>query len=276
MDEIVTSLDASDGVSLLVRHWPAENPWAAMLIVHGISEHCGRWGHVGGFFAEHGVDAWSFDLRGHGRSGGRRMYVDDFSDYAGDVATVYEHHIAPLRLPWVLYGHSMGGLIATGYLLGDLPRPDAAVLSAPALDADVPGYLRVATMVLGTIAPGVRVKSSIVGEHLSKDPAVGEAYLADPLVDLRTSARLGKEFIIEEQPAMRARAAEVSVPTFVIHGADDRLVPPRASAPLAASPHVERKLYPGLRHELHNEPERDQVLGDVLGFIHRTLGHADP
>jgi alpha-beta hydrolase superfamily lysophospholipase len=243
-----------------------------MLIVHGISEHCGRWSHVGRFFAEHGVDTYSFDLRGHGRSGGRKMYIENFSQYADDVAFVAETDVIPLGLPWVLYGHSMGGLIATGYLLSDRTLPNAAVLSAPALDADVPAPLVLATRVLNRLAPGLRVKNSINADHLSKDPAVGEAYLSDPLVDLRTSARLGRELLLREQPSVRARAAEVDVPTFVIHGADDRLVPPRASAPLAASPSVERKLYPGLSHELHNEPERENVLADILEFVRRTVG----
>jgi len=270
MDEETAPLETPDGIVLLTRHWPAANPWAAMLIVHGISEHSGRWSHVGAFFAERGIDTHSFDLRGHGRSGGKKMYVDEFSEYADDVAFVAETNVIPLGLPWVLYGHSMGGLIATGYLLSERPRPDAAILSAPSLDADIPAHLVLAAKVLGRLTPGLRVKSSIVGEHLSKDPSVGEAYLADPLVDLRTSTRLGR-LAMEEQSPMRERCAQIDVPTLVIHGADDVLVPPRASAPLAASPAVTRKLYPGLRHELHNEPERETVLQDVFAFIEGTL-----
>lgn len=272
MDELTAPLQTPDGIVLSTRHWPAAHPWAAMLIVHGISEHCGRWSHVGTFFAERGIDTYSFDLRGHGRSGGKKMYVEDFAQYADDAAFVAEADVIPLGLPWVLYGHSMGGLIATGYLLSDRSQPDAAVLSAPALDVDIPAPLMMATRVLGRIAPGIRIKSSIKGEHLSKDPAVGEAYLSDPLVDLRTSAQLAREMLIEEQPVIRARCSEIDVPTLVIHGADDQLVPPRASAPLAASPSVTRKLYPGMRHELHNEPERETVFEDVLTFIRATLG----
>ena len=274
IDEQVAPLETPDGIVLSTRHWPAADPWAAMLIVHGISEHCGRWSHVGRFFAEHGIDTHSFDLRGHGRSGGRKLYVDEFSQYADDAAFIAETDVIPLGVPWVLYGHSMGGLIAVGYLLSDRPEPDAAVLSAPALDADVAAPLVVATRVLGRLAPGLRFKSTVKEEHLSKDPAVGEAYMADPLVDLQVSARLARELLLVEQPAMRARAAEITVPALVIHGADDHLVPPRASAPLAASPSVERKLYPGLRHEMHNEPEGETVLQDVLAFIQRTLGHS--
>lgn len=198
------------------------------------------------------------------------MDVDRFSRYGDDTAFVYQTDIAPLGLPWILYGHSMGGLIATGYLLSDHPQPDVAVLSAPALDADVPAVLRAAAQVIGTVAGGVRLKNSIKPEHLSRDPSVGRAYVDDPLVDQRTSGRLGKS-LLEEGPKLRGRAAEISVPTLVIHGADDALVPPHASAPLAASPAVDRRLFPGIRHELHNEPEQADILDEVYGWIEAEL-----
>ena len=264
-------LETPDGIALTTRRWPAADAWATMLIVHGLAEHSGRWGEVGTYFADRGIDVHAFDLRGHGRSEGKEQYVAEFDEYVDDVAFVAQTNVVPRGLPWVLYGHSMGGLIGTAYLLSDRPQPDAAILSAPALDSDVPAPLRAAAQVLGRIAGGVRMRNSIKPEHLSKDPEVGAAYLADPLVDLRTSARLGQQ-LLAAQGRCRAGADQLTIPAFVIHGADDELVPPRASAPLAASESVERKLYPGLRHEVHNEPEAAECLDDVLAFLERTLG----
>jgi len=270
MDAVIAPLETPDGVVLTTRRWAATDPWAAMLIVHGLAEHSGRWGHVGSFFAERGLDVYAFDLRGHGRSGGKKQYVDDFEGFVTDVAFVAGFDVLPNDLPWVLYGHSMGGLIGIGYLLSDHPQPDAAVLSAPALDSDVPGAMKVAAQVLSRFAGGFRMRNSIKPEHLSKDPEVGVAYLADPLVDLNTSARLGQQ-IFSAQDRYRPRVDQISVPTLVIHGADDELVPPRASAPLASSDAVHRKLYPNVRHELHNEPESETCLSDVAAFIERTI-----
>jgi len=140
------------------------------------------------------------------------------------------------------------------------------VLSAPALAADVPWVLRVAAQVLGRIAPRLALKSPIVGEQLSRDPAVGKTYFADPLVNPKTTTRLGLE-ILRAQACSGKVIGRFDTPTLVIHGGDDSLVPPSASAPLAAIPGVDRRLYPGLRHEMHNEPEQRQVLTDVAAWL---------
>ncbi len=264
------SLETKDGVVLATRHWPAADPWAAMVVVHGAGEHSGRWSHVGEFFSLRGIDVHLFDLRGHGRSGGKRVHVDDFDTFGDDVQLVVEAKVLPLDKPWVLYGHSLGGLICTGYLLDDRPMPSAAVLSAPGLDDNLPRYLHVAGDVLGSILPGISVPNSFTAEQLSRDPAVGEAYFADPLVETKATLGIAKAGFAE-QKRVTEECARIFVPTFVIHGAEDPLVPPSASAPLANSPAVERKLYPGLRHEVHNEPEQEQVLGDVYDWIRATL-----
>ena len=176
----------------------------------------------------------------------------------------------PDDVPRIIYGHSMGGLIAISYGVTDRPQPDLYVLSAPALDADAPGPLKVAAKVLGTVLPTVRMRNSIVGEQLCRDPQVGEAYFADPLVETKATTGLGAKFL-RQMKAMRGEIDHFDTPALVIHGADDELVPPRASAPLAALPGVERKLFPGLRHEIHNEPEQIEVLTFVADWIEHQL-----
>ena len=175
--------------------------------------------------------------------------------------------------PWVLYGHSLGGLQAAGYLIdGYDPIPNIAVLSAPAMIATrgIDTVLKMAAGVLGRITPTTRISSKITGDQLSRDPAVGEEYFADPLVETQATTRFGK-VVYGEQDRLAPRLGTIGIPTLVIHGADDELVEPAASAPLAASDSVTRKVYPGLRHEMHNEPEGPHVLGDVTDWIDTQL-----
>lgn len=255
---------AVDGLGLLIRRWECTDPRARILIIHGVGEHSGRYEHVGAFFVDRGFDVTAFDLRGHGRSGGDRMDIESFDDYLDDVSVVFEQ--IPDDVPRIIYGHSMGGLIAASYGMSDRPQPDLYVLSAPALSADVPVYLRWGAKILTRIKPGIRVPNSIKGEQLSRDPAVGEKYFADPLVETKGTARFGA-LLFAHMDALRPQYKELTCPTLVIHGAEDSLVPPQASAPLAALDNVERKLFAGLRHETHNEPEQAEVLGFVVAWL---------
>ncbi len=275
MEDVTGALEAVDGTVLFTRRWRANPPRAVVLIVHGLGEHSGRYGHVGGFFADRGLETVAFDLRGHGRSGGSRVDIDDFTTYLQDLAKVIDTEVVPMDLPWVLYGHSMGGLIGALHLEGTERQPTAAVLSAPALDADVPPPLKIAAEVFGRVAPGLRFPNSINGEQLSRDPRVGEAYFADPLVETKTTARFGRGLFAAQRRAREAIDA-IALPTLVVHGAEDELVPPSASAPLAAVEGIERKLLPGLRHEVHNEPEHLEVLRDVAAWIDAALDQTSP
>jgi acylglycerol lipase len=268
MNATVGTHTAPDGTELLTRSWIPETPKATILLVHGLGEHCARWDHVGSYLADRGYAVIAFDLRGHGESGGPKVHVDSFDTLVADVAAVAD--LVDPDVPWVLYAHSLGGLVGTLYLESDHRQPAAAVLSAPALDDNLPAHLRVAAEVLGRLVPKLSVGNSITGAQLSRDESVGEAYFADPLVQSKATAGFGRAGLSAQRTA-REQLARIAVPTLVVHGAEDRLVPPSASAPLAAVPSVERKLYPGLRHEIHNEPEQDQVLSDIADWLDAAL-----
>ncbi len=260
-----------DGTELFTRSWTVENPRYEVLLVHGLGEHSGRWEAPMAYLTTRGASVYTYDLRGHGQSGGNPGDVDQFSQFHDDIAEMAEATVAQSGRPWVLYGHSLGGLQCAGYLIDNRsPQPNIAVLSAPAMDADVPGALRAAAAVLGRVTPGLRIANSIEGDQLSKDPAVGEKYFADPLVQTKPTARFGKCFF-DEQSRLADLHDAIATPTLVIHGADDPLVPPSASAGLASSQGVERRLYPTLRHELHNEVEGPEVMGDVSDWIDAKL-----
>ncbi len=265
MDLTETTIQADDGTDLYLRSWAADDPQATMLLAHGIFEHVGRWEHVAEFFVERGYDVHGYDHRGHGRSGGARTDIDRFERYADDMARVVRTLHRSDR-PFVIYAHSMGGLIGTMYAASQRPQPDVFVLSAPALDAVAPTWQRFAAKLLGNAVGSLRLRASLNGEDFSRDPAVGAAYFADPLIDVRPTLRWGGLFL-RAMDASDEILSRIRVPVLVIHGTDDPVVPPAASAPLAAVPGIERKLFPGLRHEMHNEPEHKDVLGFVAVWL---------
>lgn len=273
MSETEGAFQTSDGVELFTRSWTVEKPRYELLLIHGLGEHSGRWAGPMSFLTARGANVYTYDLRGHGRSAGARTDVERFDQFYDDISEMAEATVAVSGRPWVLYGHSLGGLQSVGYLMGERrPQPNLAVLSAPAMTANIPAPLRAAASIFGRLAPGLRFPNSIKGEQLSKDPAVGEAYFADELVETKVTARLGKS-VFDAQAELASELGAITTPTLVIHGADDSLVPPSASAGLARSEGVERRVYPKLRHELHNEPEPEgaDVMGDVADWIEAKL-----
>ena len=255
------------GANLLTRTWvPADPADTVIVIVHGIAEHCGRYEHVGDFFAGHGIEVQAYDHRGHGESSGKRLWLVEWGEYLLDLEDRLSAALVGDRKV-IMYGHSLGGLIGLSYLVerSDF-LPAAAVLSAPGLDSTEPGWKKGGAKVLGGLMPSLEVPLSIEGHQLSRDPSVGEKYFSDPLVYTKATTRLGSEALKAQQETL-AKLGNLSVPTLVIHGEADTIVPVEASQPLQGLAGVTRKTYPGVRHELHNEPEWEAILGDVLEWI---------
>ncbi|MGA9278198.1 lysophospholipase [Ilumatobacter sp.] len=258
-----------DGVEQLRRRWVPTAPRAAMLLVHGIGEHSGRYEHVGAAFADTGIDVLAFDQRGFGRTAGRRGHVHSFDEFLADIEDLLGDRRS-LDVPVILMGHSLGGLISTKYLVGDRLLPDLAVLSAPALAADIPRWQRFAAPLLGAIAPNISIPADFDGSVLSRDEAVQVAYETDPLRVPSSTARLGRESL-HAMKEVNMTLDRLTVPTYVLHGSDDTLVPPSASEPLAVLPNVTRRVWDGLRHECLNEPERDEVIAEIVAWIDGRL-----
>jgi alpha-beta hydrolase superfamily lysophospholipase len=264
---------AADGTELLVRHWASQGtpPWATVIIVHGIAEHSGRYEHVGDRLAAAGAEVLGYDLRGFGASGGPRASLDRWSQLHDDLAELLTAARASLPArPVAVYAHSMGGLIALGYALSDQPRPDAFVLSAPAIEASIPAWQRLGVRTLSVIAPRATLPNRIDGAVLSRDPSVGGRYIADPLTVHATTTRFAR-LAFAEQDRVIAGIDRLDVPTLVVHGGDDRLVPTASSERLERLPVVTRRVVPDLRHELHNEPEGLDVVDQIAAWLRSTL-----
>jgi acylglycerol lipase len=289
MPSVVSHAKAADGTELLIRSWPIDgadasgkrsggtstgSPWASVLLVHGLGEHSGRYEHVGDQLAAAGLAVAAYDHRGMGGSAGRRGDVERWNLYHDDLA----ERLAQVRssagdTPVVIYGHSLGGLIAAGYLLTPRPKPDLAVLSSPALDSALPGWKKAIARPLALVAPTAAIPNGVRGETLSRDPAVAAKTANDPFCVKTSTARFGASALAEQERVRRLAPGGFGIPALVLHGENDGLVPVSASEILGGARGVERRTFPNLRHELHNEPEGPEIIESIVAWLReKTAG----
>jgi alpha-beta hydrolase superfamily lysophospholipase len=271
------SFDGFGGVRIVYDVWtPEVAPRAVLVLSHGLGEYARRYDHVAQCFGEAGLVTYALDHRGHGRSGGKRVLVRDIREYTADFDTLVgiatrEHH----GLKCIVLGHSMGGGIVFAYGVERPDNYDLMVLSGPAVAAQdqVSPLLALTARVLGAVVPGLPAQELDV-DAISRDPAVVAAYKDDPLVyHGKVPAGIGRA-LLQVGETMPRRAPALTAPLLVVHGSEDRLIPVAGSQRLVecvGSTDVELKVYPDLYHEVFNEPEREQVLGDVVSWITARL-----
>ena len=244
------------------------------LIAHGVAEHAGRYPHVAARLTALGLRVVAPDHRGHGRSGGKRLVVRDLKEYSDDLETL-RLLVAKPDQPTYLIGHSMGGCIALDYALDHPGALDGLVLSAPAVlpgDDISPLLMRVAK-VMGRLVPSLPGQK-LSSASISRDPAVVAAYDADPLV-FRGALTAGVGgAMLRTMESFPGRLPSLRVPLLVMTGTGDAIVKPEGAAlveRLAGSTDKTLKTYPDLFHEIFNEPEQDQVLGDLTEWLRARL-----
>jgi alpha-beta hydrolase superfamily lysophospholipase len=266
------------GTSHLYRQsWlPAGDARAAIVLVHGLGEHSGRYGYLARTCTDRGIAVHAIDHYGHGKSDGQPGHVERFSVYLDGVRGLLECvRKEQAGIPQFLLGHSMGGLIAAALLPETQSQLRACVLSGPALQTDdePPALLRWLNRLLSALVPTVPM-IGLDPNGVSRDPEVVKAYVEDPLVH---HGKLSARLIAEMMAAMKttlARASSVQLPLLIMHGEDDVLTSPAGSKQFhqrASSDDKTLKLYPGLYHEIFNEPEKDDVLADMTRWLEAHL-----
>jgi len=278
---MLETLTARDGTPLRLRHWPATGAVRGMVhLVHGLGEHSGRYETLARALNRAGWHAAGLDLRGHGESGGPRGGIPDSQALLSDLSLAIDRlRDIGAPGPHVLLGHSMGGLIAARFVAADLlgPAPtwfrqvDGLVLSSPALDPGLNPFQRALLKTLAPLAPRLAVSNGLKPAWICRDPDVVRRYIADPLVHDRVTPGLVR-FIVESGRQVQSVAARWKLPTLLMWAGADRCVAPAGSAAFAAAAPpalVTSQPWPGLFHEIFNEPEREQVTTQLLEWLAR-------
>jgi alpha-beta hydrolase superfamily lysophospholipase len=260
-------------INIYYQGWlPEENLKATLLLVHGLGEHSGRYMNVVNHFVPLGYAVYGLDHIGHGKSEGKREFVERFADFTDTLAIFYNMITEwQLNKSIFLLGHSMGGTIASVYLLDHQADFKGAIISAPLVKVGDSVSQATITMskVLSRVAPKMGVATVDVN-GISRDPEVVDAYINDPLVfHGKTRARLAAELLSAMQ-RITAEAGKITLPMLIVQGAEDILVDPSGAKMLfekASCADKTIKIYDELYHEVFNEPERDLVLTDVENWL---------
>ena len=273
-------LTGAGGYKIFCQDWMPETPARAVVVlVHGLGEHSGRYEHVVMRLIDAGYAVFALDHRGHGRSEGPRALIDRVDATVADLdQLVVIAQAANPGAPVVMLGHSMGAMIALQYAPAHQDRLAGLILTgALAAVEGVPAPLRLAGRLLSVIAPRaplIAIDPSLV----SRDPAVVDAYRADPLVHHgKLPARTAAE-ISDAVESFPSAVGAITVPVLILYGTADRLCPPAGSVMLGeriGSADKTVRAYDGLFHEILNEPEREAVLDDVLAWLAERVAAPD-
>lgn len=264
------------GITLFAEDWkPQAEIRAVVALVHGLGEHIGRYKQVAAALNDAGIALIGFDLPGHGQSSGARGHAS-FNGILNDIDHLLEE--AAQRYPGkprFLYGHSMGGALALYYGLKRRPNVQGMIVSAPGLatGVPVPSSKLFMAKVLSMVAPSITMDNGLDLNYLSHSQELIRAYKADPLVHPRISARLGND-LLSTGSWILEHAGEFPTPLLLMQGAGDRIVSVTYNSLFAKAAPPEKitfKLWEGLYHEVHNEPEQQEVLKYVIKWINTQL-----
>ena len=267
---------SGSGANIFYRCWTPAEPRAVILLVHGLAEHGGRYDEFANFFADAGIATYVPDLPGHGNSDGERGYVRSFREYTvalRDLLAIVRQ--AYPDIPCVLFGHSMGGLIAADFLLQHQDEFVAAVLTGAAIRA--PKQPSATALFVNKLIAAIMPHFGAMqldASSISRDPQVVSDYDNDPLVYRgKVSARLVSE-LFDAMNRVVTNAATIQLPLLIMHASEDRLTAVEGSTLLhekVSSNDKKLVIYEGLYHEILNEPERKNVMDDIVRWLEPRL-----
>lgn len=270
------NLQSGDGLRLYAQEWvPDEDMKGIVCVVHGLGEHSGRYAHFGEFLTTNAFVLNTFDLRGHGKSEGPRGHSPSLEVIYDDFSLFLEHarDLHPNQ-PIFLYGHSLGGMLVLDYAIREEPSINAIISTSPILRPafEPPAWKITLGRVMYRIMPTLAMSNELDRDALSRDPKVVEAYNADPLVHDRISSRLAID-MLDGGLWLLDNAHQLRIPTLLVHTSADKICSAPASQEFAqkAGDICTLKLWEGLYHEIHNEPEKEDVIKFTLAWIIEQL-----
>jgi alpha-beta hydrolase superfamily lysophospholipase len=283
--EVKSSFTSSDGLQIFYRMRQADPERARLVIAHGLGEHSGRYVHLTQQLAQRGFSTWAFDLRGHGKSRGKRGHIQSFTQYLDDSARLIKQvrNNQPNGIPCFFLGHSLGGLIVLYFALRFPTLISGVVASSPALGmgVEVPILRKALAKIMSSLWPGLTQSNQLDPAKLSHDRDIARAYEDDDLVHDRASARWYTEFLAAMETVHR-EASQLKIPILLQVAGDDHLVDSDATGRFFEKLEVKDKtllIYDGLYHEIYNElkEQREKVLCDLENWLADHLaGSAAP
>ncbi len=253
----------------------ADDPKAVITIIHGLGEHIGRYHYFIEKLNEAGFSVYGLDLYGHGQSSGIRGYLDDFQRFVDEAIYLVDYARAENpSVPVFLFGHSMGGCIVSTVGEQTYDLVDGILLSGACTDTPPAAKkLQGAIKVLSKIAPKAKLGNSL-GEFVSRDKEVVDLYNTDPLNLKKLTFALYNQFCVIGANNSRDNAGKFTYPVLIMHGTEDKLSEPQASINFynnISSQDKSLKMYEGLYHEILNEPEKDEVIKDIIAWLDERL-----
>ncbi|HOX40077.1 MAG TPA: lysophospholipase [Candidatus Brocadiia bacterium] len=252
-------------------------PKAAVCLVHGMGEHSGRYAHVGKALNMAEYALLTFDLRGNGKSEGRHGYIPSFEAWMSDVDRLLARadELYP-GIPRFLYGHSMGSMIVLGYALKRRPKITGAIVTGAAFRSSIePSKALLAfARLMNNIWPTFTIANDLDIGGISRDPEVVKAAEADPLSHDRVSVRLGN-VLLDTRKWVWEHAEDFPLPLLMMHGSADPLCleDPAREFSTRVPGDCAFKSFPGLYHEVHNEPEKQEVFAFLIEWLNSHLPH---
>lgn len=269
-----------DGTKFFLRGWEPllTKPKGVISLIHGIGEHTGRYAHVGKAMTDAGYALMGFDLRGHGKSGGARGHFPSLNAVMQDIRQFFRQVTQRYpETPQFLYGHSLGGLLSLTYALQYSAGLKGVIVTGAALRSPLQEQKAKIALVnlLGSLVPGLTIASGLDANTISRDSNVVQNYINDPLTHDRTSLGLGKA-ALDAIDYCFAHAKEFALPLLIMHGSADKLTYPSGSEDFAklgreAGGDIILKIWNGLYHELHNEPEQNEVFLAMSNWLDKRL-----
>ncbi|HIG79225.1 MAG TPA: alpha/beta hydrolase [Cycloclasticus sp.] len=271
-----TQWQACDGNPMHAVRWlPDSEPKMVMCLIHGLGEHSGRYSKMAEHYASFGIEVVSFDLRGHGKSGGQRGHSDDFAQLMKDIGRfLYQASKIDTSKPHFIYGHSLGGTLAIKYALTHPGEYSGVILSAPMFKPafEPPKWKVTLGRYIQSIWPTLSLSNEVDRNDLCRDKTLIEAHKKDPLNHDRISAKFGTQ-LLEEGERLIEEASHVDFPLLLMHGDADGLTCHQASTVFSecAGDQCTLKIWPDFYHELHHESGKEDVFNYCIDWMKRQL-----
>ena len=279
MIHIETSGKSFDGINIVSQYWTPDerDPKAVVCLVHGLGEHTSRYTHVAEAFVKSGYALFGADMRGHGRSGGKRGHIPSIDAELKDIDTLFKQAATRFPgIPLILYGHSLGGILVLHYALKRNPPVKGVIATSSGLRTALenqPAKI-MAARILGSLIPAIQLRSGLDVNALSRDPNVVHAYKNDPLVHDFTTLGFGKIMLGVAKWTLR-HAREFQLPLLLIHGKSDAIAFPSGSIEFADSLNGKcvLRLIDGGYHELHNDSCKEEMLNTLIAWMDGLLSN---